>query len=130
MFFQNRNIVRLKPHKRVALGIARTFQNIRLFSNLSVLENLLVAHPDCNSEGVLRSTLIPSTLRKNRAEVVEKCEELLSIVSLLDQQDQYATSLPYGKQRLLEIARALSTDPHLILLDEPGAGMNPVEKES
>lgn len=128
ILFDGRDITRLKPYERVAAGIARTFQNIRLFQNMTVLENLLIAHPQCNREGICASILLPRGLRRRRAQVVDECERILASVGLKGAEDLMATSLPYGKQRLLEIARALATDPKLILLDEPGAGMNPVEK--
>lgn len=127
--FCGENITMLKPHQRVQKGISRTFQNIRLFSQMTTLENLLVANAKCNSEGVFQSVFGGSSLAKQRREVVEQCENILEIVGLKDKLGELATNLPYGKQRLLEIGRALSTDPKLVLLDEPGAGMNSTEKD-
>lgn len=129
ILFDGKDITGLKPYERVSAGIARTFQNIRLFKNMTVLENLLIAHPMCNHEGLGSSILMGKGLRAKRRKVVEECEEILQSVGLLESEGLMATSLPYGKQRLLEIARALATNPKLILLDEPGAGMNSVEKE-
>lgn len=119
----------MKAHERTNFGIARTFQNIRLFKSMTVLENILVAHPDCNREKVLMSVLFPGKLKKKRGAVIDQCEELLEVVGLSKMEDELAINLPYGKQRLLEIARGLATDPRLLLLDEPGAGMNNFEKE-
>ena len=107
------------------LGIARTFQNIRLFKSMTVFENVLTAMHLRRT-----SSLLSATFRLNAKEEAaqrEKALELLETVGLLDSRDELATSLPYGKQRRLEIARALATDPKLLLLDEPAAGMNPQE---
>ena len=116
-----------RPDEITALGIARTFQNIRLFSAMTVFENVLTAHH-------LRRTsnLFTATLRLNVAEerrMREDTASLLQRVGLYDLKDEMATSLPYGKQRLLEIVRALATRPKLLLLDEPAAGMNPQETD-
>ncbi len=113
------------PDKITQLGMARTFQNIRLFKSMTVFENVLVA------KHMLRtSNILSATFRLNRAEE-EKMRaetlELLKTVGLESVKDELATSLPYGKQRHLEIARALATKPQLLLLDEPAAGMNPQE---
>lgn len=116
-----------RPDQITGLGIARTFQNIRLFSSMTVFENVLTAHH-------LRKTsnIFTATLRLNAAEerqMREDTENLLRQVDLYDLRDEMATSLPYGKQRLLEIVRALATRPKLLLLDEPAAGMNPQETD-
>ena len=119
--------VRLSPDAITSLGIARTFQNIRLFSGMTVFENVLTA-----MHLRRKSNFLVQTLRLNGAEdraMREKTVKLLETVGLLDVADEMATSLPYGKQRLLEIARALATEPKLLLLDEPAAGMNPQETE-
>ena len=129
IFFDYNKITDLKAHERTRLGIARTFQNIRLIKSMTVLENVLVAHPDCQNESLLKSVLSPGKANKKRREVVDECMELLKIVGLEEMESEMATSLPYGKQRLLEIARGLATKPKLLLLDEPGAGMNNFEKE-
>lgn len=127
--FYGEDITNLKAYQRVEKGISRTFQNIRLFSEMTALENLLVAHPECNKENIGRVLLGGKKLKKARQAIVEECEEILEVVGLKDKEGELATNLPYGKQRLLEIGRALSTNPKLVLLDEPGAGMNGVEKE-
>jgi branched-chain amino acid transport system ATP-binding protein len=113
------------PDKITALGMARTFQNIRLWKTQTVFNNVLIA------KHMLRtSNYVSATFRGNRAEEAKQREEvleLLKIVGLDDVKDELATSLPYGKQRRLEIARALATNPKLLMLDEPAAGMNPQE---
>ncbi len=130
ILFQNQNITGMKAHKRARIGIARTFQNIRLFKSMSVLENLLVAHPDCNSENLFGAVFsTPGMLRKKRCQIIKECEICLEAVGLLKEEDELAINLPYGKQRLLEIARAMAMNSNYILLDEPGAGMNSTEKE-
>ncbi len=111
------------------LGIARTFQNIRLFNNLSVIKNVLVGMANLPQ---YRCTPLQSILRLRRHYEVEsqmrdKAKELLQVFGLLEERNQIATNLPYGKQRKLEIVRALATEPKLLLLDEPAAGMNPQE---
>ncbi|MCM3634516.1 MULTISPECIES: ABC transporter ATP-binding protein [Paenibacillus] len=126
--YKNQLINKLKPYKRVGLGIARTFQNTRLLKNMTVLENVLVAHKEVNTEGVFASILARSSLKQKRQAIVQECMEKLEIVGLADKADQLAGSLPYGEQRLLEIARALATGCELLLLDEPAAGMNQTEK--
>ncbi len=130
ILFEGRPITHMKSYERVGAGISRTFQNIRLFKNMTVLENLLIAHPVCNREKILPSILLGKTLKAKRAAAVEECEHILESVGLLADENSMATSLPYGKQRLVEIARALASNPRLILLDEPGAGMNAVEKQA
>lgn len=107
------------------MGIARTFQNIRLWKGMTVFENILTA---CHLRRT--SNFVTATLRMNRAEEKRSHERamlMLEAAGLADERDEMATSLPYGKQRLLEIVRALATDPKLLLLDEPAAGMNPQE---
>ncbi|AWB45587.1 ABC transporter ATP-binding protein [Paenibacillus sp. CAA11] len=122
-------INKLKPYQRVGMGIARTFQNTRLLKNMTVLENVLVAHADCNKEGLFSSVFQPqTTLRRKREAIAQSCVEKLAIVGLDHKLDVFAGSLPYGEQRLLEIARALATGCEVLLLDEPAAGMNAAEK--
>ena len=119
--------VSLTPDTITRRGIARTFQNIRLFSSMTAFENVLTAMHVRRT-----SNLFTATFRLNRKEEQaqrEKALELLKIVGLEREKDELATSLPYGKQRRLEIARALATQPKLLLLDEPAAGMNPQETE-
>jgi len=118
----------LKPHAVTALGVARTFQNIRLFSYMTALENVMVGeHPRMHAK-VWDSLLRTPFARREERKVRERARELLRFVGLERQADQYARNLPYGFQRRLEIARALGTAPKLLMLDEPAAGFNPQEK--
>lgn len=116
------------PDKITEMGIARTFQNIRLFKSMTVLENVITAMHLRRKSNFFTATFMLD--RAERKKFVEKAEALLREVDLYDLKDELATSLPYGKQRRLEIARALATDPKLLLLDEPAAGMNPQETEA
>jgi len=119
------NVVRKTPDRITKLGIARTFQNIRLFKSLSVFENVLIAkHMN------IKANLFSAAFMLNRQEekrMRHETEQLLNILDLYDVRDEISSSLPYGKQRRLEIARAIATQPRLLLLDEPAAGMNPQE---
>lgn len=117
----------LKPDRITKLGIARTFQNIRLFSSLSVIENVVIAQHMHLRSSILGSTLRFPKYRKENKNMYETAERLLDAVGLLSIKDEQSGSLPYGQQRRLEIARALATNPRLLLLDEPAAGMNPQE---
>ena len=119
----------IKPNRLAAHGIARTFQNIRLFSSLSVLDNIRVAARLHNGEGYFSALWRGKTWKNAEAETEKNALELLEIFDLAGQRDELAVSLPYGDQRRLEIVRALATRPKLLLLDEPAAGMNPSEKE-
>jgi len=115
------------PDTITRLGMARTFQNIRLFKDLTVFENVLIAK-HCH----IKSGMLKSTFRLNAAEekqMILEADKLLETVGLSEHRDEKSSSLPYGKQRRLEIARALATGPKLLLLDEPAAGMNPKETE-
>ncbi len=119
----------MKTSQVCKLGIARTFQNIRLFSNMTVTENILVGLHDEMSYNALSGILrLPSFYRSERI-ARQRAMELLSIFNMEDMADDEAGSLPYGAQRRLEILRALATNPSLLLLDEPAAGMNPSETE-
>ena len=121
------DITGMKPHRITRLGVARTFQNIRLFKEMSVLENVLVAQHMRMGTNVFEATLrLPSYMTKERR-IHERARALLAEVGLSEHEQAKATSLPYGKQRRLEIARALATEPKLLFLDEPAAGMNPQE---
>ncbi len=113
------------PDQLTKLGMARTFQNIRLFNSMTVFENVLTAKHLRRTSNVFTATLRLNY--KEEAEMRKETMELLDLVDLSDVKDELATSLPYGKQRKLEIARALATNPTLLLLDEPAAGMNPQE---
>ncbi|MEG0307876.1 MAG: ABC transporter ATP-binding protein [Clostridium sp.] len=123
----------LKPDLITKKGIARTFQNIRLFKDLTVFENVLIANHLRVKENFMEAVVLkgfPGTRAyKEEKEMREKTTQLLKRVGLLELSDEKASSLPYGKQRRLEIARALATSPKVLLLDEPAAGMNPKETE-
>ena len=122
-----KSVVEPTPDKITRLGIARTFQNIRLFKNMTVFENVLIAKHLQRTSNIFSATfrLNYKEEQKHREEVLK----LLDILGLSSVKDEKATNLPYGKQRHLEIARALATNPSLLLLDEPAAGMNPQETE-
>ncbi|MYW12062.1 ATP-binding cassette domain-containing protein [Streptomyces sp. SID2563] len=116
-----------KPHLVTKAGIARTFQNIRLFANMTVLENVLVGRHTRTKEGLWSALLHLPGYRAAENSSRERAMELLEFIGLQDKADHLARNLPYGDQRKLEIARALASDPGLLLLDEPTAGMNPQE---
>ncbi len=127
ILFDGKSVEGKKPYEIINMGIARTFQNIRLFTGMTVLENILVGHHDRLKSGLMASFLRTGAQRKEEKEAREDGLELLKFVGLEQDADRLATELPYGKQRKLEIARALATRPKLILLDEPAAGMNDSE---
>ena len=127
--FDGKSILGLKPYQITQRGIARTFQNIRLFSELSVLDNVKIAYHSHVKYGVLESVLRLGRYFGEEAEIEAKAIELLKIFKLDDKKDEIAKNLPYGAQRRLEIARALAAKPQLLLLDEPAAGMNPQETQ-
>jgi branched-chain amino acid transport system ATP-binding protein len=116
-----------KPRAVVRAGMARTFQNIRLFANMTALENVMVGRYCRTSSGALTSVLRGPKFRREEAATRARAQELLEFVGLGRSAEHLARNMPYGDQRRLEIARALATDPKLILLDEPTAGMNPQE---
>lgn len=125
--FNGQSIEGKKPYQIINLGIARTFQNIRLFTGMTVLENILVGVHDRMKSGLLASIIHTNSQQKEEKEAREEAMKLLAFVGLDKDADRLATELPYGKQRKLEIARAMATKPKLILLDEPAAGMNDSE---
>ncbi|GJM81193.1 MAG: ABC transporter ATP-binding protein [Paenibacillus sp.] len=121
------SIVGVKPHQIVSLGIARTFQNIRLFGSMTVLENVMVGMHIHLKAGILGTLLSLPTARHEEELVQQDAYRLLEFVGLQDLLNEQAANLPYGAQRRLEIARALAAKPKVLLLDEPAAGMNPRE---
>lgn len=122
-------ISNLRPDEIAHLGICRTFQNIRLFKELSVLDNVFIGNHLRLESGLLSSVLKMPKYHREEKNMLEKSKYLLEKVGLYEERDEKSFSLPYGKQRRLEIARALATDPKLLLLDEPAAGMNPQETQ-
>lgn len=127
--FRDQNVIGLQPHKIVSLGIARTFQNIRLFKELSVLDNVRIAHYGSAGYSTWEALLRLPRFTNQEARVRQEALNLLNIFGLDDLAETTSKNLPYGRQRRLEIARALATRPSLLLLDEPAAGMNPTEVE-
>ena len=123
--YAGRHVLAPTPDKITRLGIARTFQNIRLFKSQTVFENILIAKHMLRTSNIFTATFRLNA--KEESEMREESEKLLKIMDLEDVRNEPATSLPYGKQRHLEIARAMATKPELLLLDEPAAGMNPQE---
>jgi branched-chain amino acid transport system ATP-binding protein len=117
----------VKINRITELGMARTFQNIRLFPGMTVLENVMIGRHCRAKAGVLGAVLRGRGTRREEQEIVDRSHDLLVKIGLSDQADDLAKNLPYGAQRRLEIARAMATEPFLLLLDEPAAGMNPRE---
>ncbi|HJC20274.1 MAG TPA: ABC transporter ATP-binding protein [Candidatus Butyricicoccus avicola] len=123
----NQNLIGKKPHDICKLGVARTFQNIRLFQKLTVLDNVKVALHNQVTYNLFESMVHLGSYRKKEKEMDRRALEILKVFDLDHEAGNLAANLPYGKQRKLEIARALATNPKLLLLDEPAAGMNPNE---
>jgi branched-chain amino acid transport system ATP-binding protein len=117
----------LRSNRIIAQGIARTFQNIRLFKSMTVLENVQVGMHCRTKSGPVRALLKTGFEKREEKEIIAESQQLLDFIGLIDHQNDYASNLPYGEQRRLEIARALATKPEVLLLDEPAAGMNPSE---
>lgn len=129
IIFNDTNITGMRQDKITQTGIARTFQNIRLFKDLSVLDNVLIGNHVHIKSNCIEAMLKFPRYKREEKEMVEKSLELLKEVGLEKLKNEKASSLPYGMQRKLEIARALATNPKLLLLDEPAAGMNPTETD-
>jgi branched-chain amino acid transport system ATP-binding protein len=127
--FQGRRLNGLKPHAISRLGMARTFQNVQLFGNMTVMENVMIGRHTQTKYGMLSAALRLPRARREEQLIKEQAMAELARVGLEAKAHDNALSLPFGQQRLLEIARALATEPTLLLLDEPGAGLNRPEKE-
>ncbi len=129
IYFNNQDITRLRPDQNTALGIARTFQNIRLFKDLTVLDNIKVAFHMRLGMGFWKTLVHTSDYRRAESQMQRKSREIMELFGLMPVKDIPAKNLPYGIQRRVEIARAMATLPKLLLLDEPSAGLNPSETE-
>ena len=125
--YNGKKLNHLKSNRIIAQGIARTFQNIRLFKSMTVLENVQIGLHCRTKSGAVRALLKTPFEKREEKEIVQKAREILDFFGLAGSGNDYASNLPYGGQRRLEIARALATRPELLLLDEPAAGMNPRE---
>jgi len=130
VIFQGKNITGEKPYLITARGITRTFQNIRLFKNLTVLDNVKIGCHSSSRAGLFGAITRLGWVKREEREITARAQRTLEIVGLASKGDELAKNLPYGEQRRLEIARALAASPRLLLLDEPAAGMNPQEKQT
>lgn len=126
---EDKQLVGLAPHQVAQAGVARTFQNIRLFGNLTVEQNVIVGQHCRNRESFAESMLLPRAVRSKSGQAAGFARELLEFAGLSESKDMLAKNLPYGDQRKLEIARALATEPKMLLLDEPAAGLHPGEAQ-
>jgi len=127
--FQNQSLLGKRPHQILSLGIARTFQNIRLFSNMTAIENAMVALHARSKAGVVGAILRSPSQKREEHQIREEAREALKFMGVEQYADTVAQNLPYGLQRRLEISRALASRPKVLLLDEPAAGMNPAESQ-
>ncbi|WP_124949756.1 ABC transporter ATP-binding protein [Sulfuriferula thiophila] len=130
LWFNNQTMLGMKPHQVLQLGIARTFQNIRLFADMSVLENVMVGRHARTHAGIIGAILRNRGTRIEEAAIRQRAQELLALVGITRHSNTLAKNLSYGDQRRLEIARALATVPQVLALDEPAAGMNPAERDT
>jgi branched-chain amino acid transport system ATP-binding protein len=129
VLYEQTDITQIPPHAICSLGISRTFQLIRLFSNMTVLENIMTGMHILSRSSLFLSGLRLPKARREEEHIQEESKKILDIMGLQDRANQLATSLPYGQQRLVEICRALASRPSLLMLDEPAAGMNTQERK-
>ena len=129
VYLQDKNITGLRSDQIAGMGIARTFQNLRLFTGLSVLENVMIGAQLHKGYGFVSMISSLPSLRKGEVKLRKEAMELLEVLEIADQANQLSGNLPYGSQRKLEMVRALATKPRVLLLDEPAAGMNPSESQ-
>ncbi|UCG14400.1 MAG: ABC transporter ATP-binding protein [Deltaproteobacteria bacterium] len=125
--YRGNKLNHLRSNRIIRNGIARTFQNIRLFKSMTVLENVQVGLHCRTKSGAFRALFRTPHQKQEEKEIIDRAMEILEFLGLVDYRNEYASYLPYGDQRRLEIARAVATQPHMLLLDEPAAGMNPRE---
>ncbi len=130
VLFEGRDLTGRKAHRIVESGIARTFQNLRLFSNMTCLENVMAGRHCRTRAGLAAALFRPRSQRDEEKEIRDTAERRLRQVGLWESRDELARNIPYGRQRMLEIARALATSPRLLVLDEPSSGLNPRETET
>jgi branched-chain amino acid transport system ATP-binding protein len=130
VLFEGKTILGNRPHQIFSQGVARTFQNIRLFSNMTAIENAMVARHCRSKKGVVGAIFRTRSQKKEEGLIREKAREALAFMGVEEYADTVAANLPYGLQRRLEIARALASQPKVLLLDEPAAGMNPAESSA
>ena len=127
--FNGESLIRLKPYQITYKGIVRTFQNVRLFKNMTVLENVMSGAHSVSKQGVFGAMLRHPAARREERQILADAEAALDYIGILDKKDVLARNLPYGEQRLTELARAITARPKLLLLDEPAAGLNREEKD-
>jgi branched-chain amino acid transport system ATP-binding protein len=128
--YENQSLLGKRPHEILSLGIARTFQTIRLFNNMTAIENAMVAQHCRSKRGVIGAIFRTHSQKKEEKSIRDRAREALNFMGVEQYADEIAQNLPYGLQRRLEIARALASQPKVMLLDEPAAGMNPAESIS
>ena len=128
--FEGKNISGLPAHQITAVGFARTFQNLRLFSSMTVLDNVLVGMGHDAKTSIWQAILNPIAVQREEKVFIDKAMKLLDLLDIADSANDLAISLPYGHQRRVEIARALATEPKVLLLDEPAAGLNEIETDN
>jgi ABC-type branched-subunit amino acid transport system ATPase component len=129
VFFEGQTLLKKRPYQIARIGIARTFQNIQVFQNMTVRENVMVGFHARSRSEFLRSLLHTPVVRKEERTIRDSCDEILGFMGLAPKADLLASALPYGDQKKVEIARTLATAPRLLLLDEPAAGLNAQETE-